>query len=60
MTDDLVKASNGIYAIKSKLIKEKKNREESEKAIFDVLRDVISRVKTEIEIERKAGYFIIK
>ena len=30
MTDDLVKASNGIYAIKWKLIQGKKNREESE------------------------------
>jgi hypothetical protein len=34
--------------------KEKKNREESEQAIYDMLRDVVSRVKTEIEIERKA------
>jgi hypothetical protein len=36
------------------IIKEKKSREESEQAIYDMLRDVVSRIKTEIEMERKA------
>ena len=35
-------------------MKEKKCREESEQAIYDMLRDVVSRIKTEIEMERKA------
>ena len=32
---------------------EKRNREESEQAIFDMLKDVVNRVKSEIEAERK-------
>jgi len=32
---------------------ERKNREESETAIYDMLKDVVSKVKTEIETEKK-------
>jgi len=32
---------------------EKKAREENEQAIFDMLRDVVERVKKEIETEKK-------
>ena len=35
---------------------ERKSREESEQAIFDMLRDVVNRVKGEIEFERKNRY----
>ena len=37
-------------------MKEKKGREESEQAIYDMLRDVVSRIKTEIEMERKSRF----
>ena len=48
------------------ITEEKKSREESEQAIFEMLRDVIARVKTEIELEKKKlcifrlSYYYIK
>ena len=36
---------------------QKKTREESEAAIYDMLRDLVSRVKSEIEAEKKDRYF---
>ena len=35
---------------------QKKTREESEAAIYDMLRDLVSRVKSEIEAEKKDRY----
>ena len=34
-------------------MQEKKSREESEAAIYEMLRDLVNRVKTEIESEKK-------
>jgi len=48
------KTSEEIQRLNNLLQVESKNREETEQAIYDMLRDVVSRVKTEIEIERKA------
>lgn len=39
--------------IGSEMQSEKRSREENEQAIFDMLRDVIERVKKEIDHERK-------
>lgn len=41
-TDELLKLSQAISS-------EKKNREESEQAIFDMLKDVVNKVKSEID-----------
>ena len=46
ITEELTKLNNSMQI-------ERKNREESEQAIFDMLRDVVNRVKSEIEFERK-------
>ena len=35
---------------------QKKTREESESAIYEMLRDLVSRVKSEIETEKKDRY----
>lgn len=45
-TEELVKLSDNINS-------EKRNREESEVAIYDMLKDVVSKVKNEIDNERK-------
>lgn len=45
-TEELIKLSENIQS-------EKKNREESEVAIYDMLKDVVTKVKGEIESERK-------
>lgn len=42
ITEELVKLSNLIAA-------EKKNRDESEQSIFEMLKDVVSRVKVELD-----------
>ena len=35
------------------LVQEKVNRQESEQAIFDMLKDVVNRIKTEVDNEKK-------
>ena len=45
-TEELNKIGNSLQI-------EKKNREDSEQAIFDMLKDVVNRVKSEIDYERK-------
>lgn len=47
------KTTEEIGKISNTLQGEKKNREDSEQAIFDMLRDVVNRVKSEIDYERK-------
>ena len=37
---------------------EKKAREESEAAIYEMLRDLVNRVKSEIDSEKKIRYFL--
>ena len=46
LSEELVKV-NGV------LQQEKKSREESEEAIFDMLKDIVSRVKQELDSEKK-------
>jgi hypothetical protein len=46
------KTSEEIQRLNNLLQVESKNREETEQAIYDMLRDVVSRVKTEMEQER--------
>ena len=45
ISDELVRVNNGLQ-------QEKKNREESQEAIFDMLKDIVTRVNTEHESER--------
>jgi len=45
-SEELIKLTNVIQ-------QEKKDREESEQSIFDMLKEVVHRVKTEIEGEKK-------
>ena len=47
------KLSEELFRLNQLLGDEKKAREESEQCIFDMLKDVVSRVKSEIEYERK-------
>lgn len=47
------KTTDELNKIGTSLTIEKKNREDSEQAIFDMLRDVVNRVKSEIDYERK-------
>lgn len=46
ISDELVRVNNGLQ-------QEKKNREESQEAIFDMLKDIVNRVNTELESERR-------
>ena len=46
ISDELVRVNNGLQ-------QEKKNREESREAIFDMLKDIVNRVNTELESERR-------
>lgn len=46
-TEELIKLNESIQ-------NEKKNREESETAIYDMLKDVVAKVKAEIETEKKS------
>ena len=50
------KTTEELSKIGTTLQIEKKNREDSEQAIFDMLRDVVNRVKSEIDYERKNRY----
>lgn len=45
-TEELSKLNETIQS-------ERKNREESETAIYDMLKDVVAKVKTEIDTEKK-------
>lgn len=47
------KLSEELTKLNTSVQIEKKSREESEQAIFDMLRDVVNRVKSEIDYERK-------
>lgn len=49
----LKKTNEELNKIANSLQIERKNREDSEQAIFDMLRDVVNRVKSEIDYERK-------
>lgn len=49
----LRKTTDELNKINSSLQIERKKREESEQATFDMLRDVVNRVKGEIDFERK-------
>ncbi len=49
----LKKIGDEITKLADQLSSEKKSREESESAIYEMLRDLINRVKNEIETERK-------
>lgn len=42
-----------INALSESVGEQKKTREESEAAIYEMLRDLVSRVKSEIEAEKK-------
>ena len=55
----LKKTNEELNKIANSLQIEKKNREDSEQAIFDMLRDVVNRVKSEIDYERKNRLFFI-
>ena len=46
ISDELVRVNYGLQ-------QEKKNREESQEAIFDMLKDIVNRVNTELESERR-------
>ena len=46
ISDELVRVNNGLQ-------QEKKNREESQEAIFDMLKDIVNRVNTDLESERR-------
>ena len=46
ISDELVRVNNGLQ-------QEKKNREERQEAIFDMLKDIVNRVNTELESERR-------
>ena len=54
----LKKIGDEITKLADQLGSEKKSREESESAIYEMLRDLINRVKNEIETERKERLFI--
>jgi hypothetical protein len=47
------KTTEELLRLNNSHLLEKKTREESEQAIFDMLRDVVNRVKSEIDFERK-------
>ena len=47
ITDELVRVSNSIAS-------EKRTRDESEQSIFEMLKDVVQRVKVELDQEKKA------
>lgn len=49
----LKKISEDILKTNESIQEQKKTREESETAVYDMLRDLLNRVKTEIENERK-------
>lgn len=49
----LKKISEDILKTTELVQEQKKTREESETAVYDMLRDLLNRVKTEIENERK-------
>jgi hypothetical protein len=50
MTDETNKIAENLNL-------EKKAREESNSAIFEMLRDLVNRVKSEIDAERKERYY---
>jgi hypothetical protein len=54
------KCSEELIKLTENIQSEKKNREESEVAIYDMLRDVVSKVKAEIETERRTRYFLYR
>ena len=47
------KTNEEIEKLSSVIQAEKKTREESEQSIYEMLRDVVNRVKAEIDAERK-------
>lgn len=47
------KATEELLKLSQALSSEKKNREESEQAILDMLKEVVNKAKTEIDSERK-------
>lgn len=46
ITDELVKISNLINV-------ERRNRDESEQSIFEMLKDIVNRVKVELDQEKR-------
>ena len=52
ITDELININTSLQS-------EKKSREESESAIFDMLKDVVNRVRIELDSEKKDKYFFI-
>jgi hypothetical protein len=49
----LESVTEDLQKINENHTQEKKNREESEAAIYEMLRDLVNRVKTEIDSEKK-------
>ena len=47
------KTTEEVFRLNENTQIEKKNREDSEIAIYDMLKDVVNRVKNEIDSERK-------
>jgi hypothetical protein len=43
-----------LLKISGAIQQEKKNREDEEQAIFDMLKEVVNKVKGEIDVERKS------
>lgn len=47
------KMNEELSKLNQLLVQEKGNRQESEQAIFDMLKDVVNRIKTEVDGEKK-------
>lgn len=47
------KMNEELSKLNQLLVQEKVNRQESEQAIFDMLKDVVNRIKTEVDNEKK-------
>lgn len=59
-TKNLESVSEDMEKITEIHSSEKKAREESEAAIYEMLRDLVNRVKTEIDSEKKIRYYLLK
>jgi len=58
-TNILKKVLDEINKMMENVQDQKKTREESEAAIYEMLRDLVTRVKSEIEAEKKDRYLKI-
>ncbi len=52
-------AKGELIKLSQSLSNEKKNREDSEASIFEMLKDVVNRVKMELDNEKKIRYLLL-